>query len=305
LEGKSKIDKDGFLVVNGYYATAPQKVFFNLKYMIENKEWRLAWIYVNTKPLVDRKAARENVPSRDKLLALLKDTLNLFNEAVKSNDASRLYASASRSLKALHSKEEIQKAISYLSAMKIDFSVTEPFQAVFEKPPHLDEEGIYHLKGSYENRSGKRYFEVSYVFEDSRWKMAAFDVNGDYPIPSRDVQIRLVKDTMNAFAQAVLSRDFENFYHTRLAGPFKEQYSKDAFQESFRPFMEQNIDLRVLDAYTPEFDKKPAFDKQGQLVLKGYFPTRPSIFIFDMTFIKVRADWKLMGLFLNTKNVEK
>lgn len=304
LEGKSTIDKNGFLVVNGHYPTAPQKTYFNLKYLKEKDEWKLAWIYVHTVPLADKKAAQKNMPSKEKQVRLLEETLALLNECVSQNDFSRLYESASKSMKALHSKEKIQERFSILSEMKIDFSVPEPFQPLFEMDPYLDDEGLLHLKGSYKNRAGKRYFDLTYVFQDSDWKMAAINVNWDHLPPSEEAQTRLVKETMHAFALAILSKDFTEFYNTRLAKPFQQQYSKEAFQNKFQVFIDKNIDLRVLDGYTPRFDEKPGLDDKGFLVLKGYYPTRPSIAIFDMKFMKIGDMWKLIRLFVNIKPAE-
>ena len=75
-------------------------------------------------------------------------------------------------------------------------------------------------------------------------------------------------------------------------------------KDIFQVFIDKNIDLRVLDRYTPLFDEKPGLDNEGFLVLKGHFATRPSIAIFDMKFMKIGDTWKLMRLFVNIKPVE-
>jgi hypothetical protein len=189
--------------------------------------------------------------------------------------------------------------------MQVDFTVPHPFKPLFDKAPYLDNEGLLHLKGSYTNTSGKRYFDLTYVLEASDWRMAGINVNWDHTPPPHDTQIRLVKETIHAFALAVRSKDFTEFYNTRLAEPFREQYSKEAFQRLFQAFIDQNIDMTVLDALDPKFDEKPELDEKGFLVLKGYYPTRPSMAIFDLKFIKVGTQWKLMRLFVNVKPVKE
>jgi hypothetical protein len=269
--------------------------------MIENEKWKLAWIHVHTKPVSDEKALKNSTPGKADQLALLKKTLSLLDIGAQENNFSRLYDSAADSWKALHSKEKTEAMFSTLSIMELDFSIPEPFVPTFDESPHIDKNGILFFKGHYKNRSGRRYFEVSYVLENGQWKMASLVVNWDHVLPSRGIQIMLVKETMEAFAQAVLSRDFTRFYETRLALPFQKKYSKDAFQNIFKPFMDQNVDLRGLDGYTPEFDEKPKFDKDGLMILKGYFSIHPRMTIFDMKFMKVREDWKLMRLYINIK----
>jgi hypothetical protein len=37
------------LVIDGYYSTAPKRVVFELKYLDEKGDWKLAEINVNTK----------------------------------------------------------------------------------------------------------------------------------------------------------------------------------------------------------------------------------------------------------------
>ena len=43
------INSDGMLVIAGYYPTTPKRVVFELKYLDEKGDWKLAGINVNTK----------------------------------------------------------------------------------------------------------------------------------------------------------------------------------------------------------------------------------------------------------------
>lgn len=305
LDDKGAIDKDAFLVVNGYYPTAPQKVEFNLKYKNENDTWRLVWIYVNTTPLTDTVTASKNMPSEQEQIQLLANTLLVLDEGIQQNNFSQLYREAAQSFKSMYSEEDVQQMFSALSVMKMDFSVPDEFLPEFDQPVRVDEDGLLRMKGAYDNRDGQRYFEMNYVLEKGIWKMAAIHVNWDHSSLSQSEHVRLVKETMQGFAAAVMAGDFNEFYNSRLADPFKAEYSKEKFQNIFQAFIDQKIDLRILEKYIPEFDEKPGLDAQGMLVLKGYFPTRPSIAIFDMKFIKVREDWKLMRLYINVKPVQK
>jgi hypothetical protein len=44
----AKIDSDGMLVIAGYYPTTPKRVVFELKYLNEKGDWKLAGINVKT-----------------------------------------------------------------------------------------------------------------------------------------------------------------------------------------------------------------------------------------------------------------
>jgi len=45
---EAKINSDGLLVIAGYYPTTPKRVVFELKYLEEKGDWRLAGINVKT-----------------------------------------------------------------------------------------------------------------------------------------------------------------------------------------------------------------------------------------------------------------
>ena len=49
LTPAAKINSDGVLVVEGYYPTAPNKIYCTLKYLQEEEEWKLIGINVNVK----------------------------------------------------------------------------------------------------------------------------------------------------------------------------------------------------------------------------------------------------------------
>ena len=46
LTPPAKINSDGVLLVEGYYPTAPNKIYFTLKYLQEEEEWKLIGINV-------------------------------------------------------------------------------------------------------------------------------------------------------------------------------------------------------------------------------------------------------------------
>ncbi len=56
IEGKevifnhpAAIDADGVLIIQGYYATKPNRIVFKLKYLEEDEDWKLVGIDVNLK----------------------------------------------------------------------------------------------------------------------------------------------------------------------------------------------------------------------------------------------------------------
>ncbi len=118
----------------------------------------------------------------------------------------------------------------------------------------------------------------------------------DVPAPD---QIRsLVKATMLDFALAVKAKDFTSFYKN-IAKLWQAKTSAQELAQIFKSFIDQKIDLTVLDDLVPAYSKKPALDSQGWLVIEGAYPTKPSAVNFILKYIKEGATWKLVEIEVN------
>jgi len=106
----------------------------------------------------------------------------------------------------------------------------------------------------------------------------------------------LVFDSLFAFNQAVLKKDFTQFHQERLAAPFRKQFSLEKFAAAFQVFIDKGYDISNIAKSEPVFDSPPAFDSDGLLVLKGHYPTRPNKVTFKLTYTQEGSAWKLMGI---------
>jgi hypothetical protein len=50
FEPAAEVNSDGVLIIKGYYPTKPNRVFFELKYLGEDEEWKLVGINVKMAP---------------------------------------------------------------------------------------------------------------------------------------------------------------------------------------------------------------------------------------------------------------
>lgn len=114
-------------------------------------------------------------------------------------------------------------------------------------------------------------------------------------LPSADEQRALVKETLSAFAQSVNADDF-SILHATLATPFQEQVSVEQLRESFAEFVDEEIDLSVLDPLTPELDAQSGFDEDGALLLVGSYPTEPSEVGFTLRYVNEADQWRLLKI---------
>ncbi|MFI4999831.1 MAG: hypothetical protein ACHQK9_08125 [Reyranellales bacterium] len=105
----------------------------------------------------------------------------------------------------------------------------------------------------------------------------------------------LVKGSLMSFNDANLTGDYRVF-HARLSEPFRKQYTPARLKETFKEFNEKNVDIDIITALTPSYDPAPFVDKEGKLIVKGYFPTDPTRVAFEMDFIPSDGDWKLIRI---------
>lgn len=109
-------------------------------------------------------------------------------------------------------------------------------------------------------------------------------------------QIRsLVKATMLDFALAVKAKDFSGF-HKNIAKFWQARTSATELAQIFKSFIDQEIDLTVLDDLEPAYSRKPALNSQGWLTVEGAYPTKPSAVNFIVKYKKEGPDWKLVGI---------
>lgn len=145
---------------------------------------------------------------------------------------------------------------------------------------------------------------ITFVREDGAWKIYYIQREGagvnttaadEVKLPSRAEASDIVKATTLEFAQAVNAKDFGPM-HANAATEFQHDISLEQFNENFAPFLDQDINLSVLQDFEPMFTSDPGLSADGVLRLEGYFPTTPSRAHFKYSYVYREGDWQLLGI---------
>jgi hypothetical protein len=119
-------------------------------------------------------------------------------------------------------------------------------------------------------------------------------------VPGERALEALVKASLLSFNDANVTGNYAVF-HAKLSKPFRQQFSPERLQESFKDFAAKEIDIDIIAAYKPVYDPPSLVDKNGRLVVKGYFPTEPARVVYDLEFIPSDGEWKLIGINVKTE----
>ncbi|WP_428675050.1 hypothetical protein [Reyranella sp.] len=110
----------------------------------------------------------------------------------------------------------------------------------------------------------------------------------------------LVKVSLLSFNDANVTGNFTVF-HAKLSKPFRQQFTPERLQETFKSFAEQQIDFDIIAAYKPVYEPAALVNGDGRLIVKGYFPTEPTRVLFDLAFIPSDGEWKLISIHVKTE----
>ena len=110
----------------------------------------------------------------------------------------------------------------------------------------------------------------------------------------------LVKVTLLSFNDANVTGNYTVF-HAKLSKPFRQQFQPEKLAEIFKDFVDRQIDFDIIAAYKPVYDPPPAVDKDGKLLVKGWFPTEPARVVYDLEFIPSDGEWKLISINVKTE----
>ncbi len=128
-------------------------------------------------------------------------------------------------------------------------------------------------------------------------------------IPSNDKLQTLVKTTFLDFSDAVQSGDFADF-HKKTAKVWRDDSSPDKLADAFAPFVDdkENYDFkRAVSPMDATFSPAPSIEKVSgldALVVKGYYPTKPSRANFELKYTMDDGTWKLIGINVKTTKAE-
>ncbi len=77
---------------------------------------------------------------------------------------------------------------------------------------------------------------------------------------------------------------------------FRERFDQAALTQAFSNLRARKIDLSGAYFAAPNLTKNPEFNKDGELVLVGDFPTQPLQIHFELMFQQLDGVWRIAGM---------
>ena len=243
----------------------------------------------------------QDIPSPDRIQALVKASMLDFALAVKAKDFTGFHRNIAKFWQAQTSPSQLAQIFKSFIDQEIDLTVMGQFRPTFAKKPAIDSQGWLVAEGSYATKSLAADFVLKYKKEEADWKLVGIEVNiapSQTTMPSEEELKELVNSTILDLAIAIKAKDFTGFYN-KIASLWKGQTTAQALAENFRSFSDQNMDLTVLQALDPVFTKAPALDENDWVGVEGYYPSEPSRTYFSMKYLNEDGVWKLAAIDLN------
>ena len=294
------LDKNEWLILQGYYPTQPSVVYFTLKYLYEDPRWKLIGIDVNVKDDSIPGSQPGTIPPVDQLKQLVNATMLDFAVANKARDFTGFYHKIAQLWQTQTTPEELTAVFESFSDQNIDLTVLQGLDPVFTEEPFLNDKGWLVLQGHYPTQPSITYFILEYLYEEPEWRLVVIDINVTSDPPPEAHLKSLVNATMLDFAVAVNTSDFSGFYQN-IAKLWQDQTTPEELAAIFKSFSDQNIDLTVLQGLDTTFTQEPSLNEEGWLVLQGQYSTQQSIVYFTLTYLFEVPKWRLVGININVE----
>ncbi len=124
-------------------------------------------------------------------------------------------------------------------------------------------------------------------------------------MPSARTQEILIKSTLLTWTDALSTGNF-SVMRALASDEFQAELSEQELLETFRPFQEEAADIRnFVVTMDPVPSSETGRGEQGQLILAGYFDTRPNQINYRLTYVQRAGGWKLLGINIRTAPPEE
>lgn len=114
------------------------------------------------------------------------------------------------------------------------------------------------------------------------------------PVPSADVQIMLVRDSLTAFNHANLTNDY-GVMQALASANFRAANDPEKLSKTFAIYRTNKVNISPILFLNPVLSRRPTIEG-GRLRISGYFPSNPMVVNFDLTFEPSEGQWKLFGI---------
>jgi hypothetical protein len=118
------------------------------------------------------------VPSDEELQKMVKATLTEFSAAVEANNFKAFHATCGSAFQNQFTPEKLKEVFASFVKQKVVFAAAiAPLGATFSGKPSFDENHFLNVNGFYPTEPSQVKFEVSFVWEDDKWKCVGVNVN--------------------------------------------------------------------------------------------------------------------------------
>jgi hypothetical protein len=173
------------------------------------------------------------------------------------------------------------------------------------------ENGVGYLEGNIDLTDGSKLPVRIEFIDENGWKIQLVTPKAGIgaentmtkerqSVPSDGEVTQLVQLAMAQLGDAIAARDFSNFY-AYISNMWRGQTTKEELLKAFGVFIEKEIDLRATRDADMVLTGKPQIDLQNTLNVDAEWATKPVRTIGNFRFVKEGAEWRLIGVSVNTK----
>jgi hypothetical protein len=165
------------------------------------------------------------------------------------------------------------------------------------------------LDGSITTQAGGTIpIKMMFVKEKGNWKIysirkptAGLQSSDAAPAaPAKADQVALVKQSMRDFIVSLDGKNMEHFRST-VSKMWQKQHTTEQLNGAFKALINTGANWSVLNNLEPVLAGESTVDKDGVLVVSGYYPTTPRKVHFEQKYIYEGIGWKLLGLNIEVK----
>lgn len=117
------------------------------------------------------------VPEREAIVAMLRESLRAFNGAVQSGSFDAFHARLAKPFREQYSAERLKTVFAQFVDRQIDLSPALELKPVFEPEPTVGDRQVLQVSGHFPSRPSRLEFDLKYVPEDGSWKLIAISVH--------------------------------------------------------------------------------------------------------------------------------
>lgn len=125
--------------------------------------------------------------------------------------------------------------------------------------------------------------------------LASSPATAEIRLPNALEQEVLIKVSLLTLNDANVTGNY-TILQAKLSKPFRQQFSADRLKQSFREFADKKTDWEAIVAMPPVPTANSYIDKDGSLILRGYFDAGSRHVVYELDFIPSEGEWKPSNL---------